>query len=87
MIKTTPQHVKAAKLLESKGFEVKPGDIISFVKVVGEPGVKPCQLASMKEIDVKKYIEYMDSTFEQVLDALGMSFDELIGNRKLESFF
>lgn len=85
--KTTPQHVKAAKLLESKGFEVKPGDIISFVKVVGEPGVKPCQLASMKEIDVKKYIEYMDSTFEQVLDALGMSFDELIGNRKLESFF
>ncbi|MEM3793901.1 MAG: DNA-directed DNA polymerase I, partial [Candidatus Bathyarchaeia archaeon] len=85
--KTTPQHVKAAKLLEDRGYEVKPGDIISFVKVVGEPGVKPCRLASINEIDVKKYMEYMDSTFEQVLDALGMSFEELIGNRRLESFF
>ena len=85
--KTTPQHVKAAKLLEDRGYEVKPGDIISFVKVMGEPGVKPCRLASINEVDVKKYIEYMDSTFEQVLDALGISFEELIGNRRLESFF
>ncbi|MEM2123642.1 MAG: DNA-directed DNA polymerase I [Candidatus Bathyarchaeia archaeon] len=85
--KTTPQHVKAAKLLEGRGYEVKPGDIISFVKVVGEPGVKPCRLASINEVDVKKYLEYMDSTFEQVLDALGLSFEELIGNRRLESFF
>jgi DNA polymerase I len=44
-------------------------------------------LASINEVDVKKYIEYMDSTFEQVLDALGISFEELIGNRRLESFF
>ncbi len=85
--KTTPQHVKAARLLENNGYDVGPGDIISFVKVNGEPSVKPCQLAKVSEIDTKKYTEYMSSTFEQVLDALGMNFDEIIGYKKLESFF
>ncbi len=85
--KTTPQHVKAAQLLKNKGFEVKSGDLITFVKVVGEPGVKPVSLASINEIDSKKYIEYVDSTFEQVLDALSIDFQELIGTTKLEKFF
>jgi DNA polymerase I len=85
--KTTPQHVKAAKLLSQRGVEVKPGDLIAFVKVTGELGVKPVQLASKGEIDTEKYLEYISSTFEQVLDALGIEFDELIGVRRLESFF
>ncbi|MEM3570621.1 MAG: DNA-directed DNA polymerase I [Candidatus Bathyarchaeia archaeon] len=85
--KTTPQHVKAAHLLTEKGIEVKAGDIISFVKVVGEPGVKPVQLASINEIDVEKYVEYINSTFEQVLDALEVEFNELIGLKKLDAFF
>jgi DNA polymerase I len=38
-------------------------------------------------VDVRKYIEYLDSTFEQVLDALEINFEELIGARKLDSFF
>jgi len=50
-------------------------------------GVKPVQLASKGEIDTEKYLEYISSTFEQVLDALGIEFDELIGVRRLESFF
>lgn len=85
--KTTPQHVKAAKLLADRGYEVKPGDVIGFVKVTGEPGVKPVILASVNEIDTEKYVEYIKSTFEQVLDALGISFDEIIGTSKLEKFF
>ncbi|MEM2896361.1 MAG: DNA-directed DNA polymerase I [Candidatus Bathyarchaeia archaeon] len=85
--KTTPQHVKAAHLLTERGIEVKAGDIISFVKVVGEPGVKPVQLASKNEIDVEKYVEYINSTFEQVLDALEVEFNELIGLKKLDTFF
>jgi DNA polymerase I len=85
--KTTPQHVKAAKQLEDKGFEVKSGELIAFVKVVGEPGVKPVQLAKSDEIDVEKYMEYLRSTFEQVLDALGVEFEDLVGVKKLESFF
>jgi DNA polymerase I len=85
--KTTPQHVKAASLLVKRGVEVKAGDLISFVKVLSEPGVKPVQLASYEEIDIEKYLEYLRSTFEQVLDALGLEFEELIGLKKLESFF
>ena len=41
----------------------------------------------MQEIDVNKYLEYFSSTFEQVLDALGMDIEELMGGTKLESFF
>jgi DNA polymerase I len=86
-VKTTPQHVKAAQLLESKGLEIKPGDLISFVKVVGELGVKPTSLASIEEVDTRKYVEYIESTFEQVLDALGTNLNELIGHTTLEAFF
>jgi len=85
--KTTPQHVKAAKQLQKAGTEMKPGDIISFVKVRGEPGVKPIQLAKLEEVDSEKYIEYIRGTFEQVLDALGIEWEDLAGVKKLESFF
>jgi DNA polymerase I len=84
---TTPQHIKAAKLLQERGKEVKAGDIIHFVKVVGPIGVKPLELTKKEDVDVDKYVEFMKSTFEQVLDALGYDFEELMGARKLEEFF
>jgi len=84
--KTTPQHVKAAKILQQNGMELKAGDLISFVKTVKEPHVKPVELATKNEVDVDKYIAYLHSTFDQVLDALGLDFDEIIGLTKLERF-
>jgi DNA polymerase, archaea type len=97
--KTTPQHVKAAKILEKSGKELRAGDLISFVKVIksssrgnssDDPnvnaGVKPVELTSRNEVDVEKYIAYLHSTFDQVLDALGLNFDEIIGLTRLESF-
>lgn len=93
--KTTPQHVKAARILEKNGRELRAGDQISFVKVlkstsrsIEDPnsGVKPVELASRNEVDVEKYIAYLQSTFDQVLDALGLSFDEIIGLTKLAQF-
>jgi len=84
--KTTPQHVKAAKQLADKGKEVKPGDLISFVKVTGKEGVKPVQLARVDEIDVEKYVGHIQSTFGQVLDALDIEFDEIVGVKRLEFF-
>jgi len=84
--KTTPQHVKAAKQLVDKGKEVKPGDLISFVKVTGKEGVKPVQLARIDEIDVEKYVGHIQSTFGQVLDALDIEFDEIVGVKRLEFF-
>ncbi len=85
--KTTPQHIKAAQQLSDRGNEMKAGDLVSFVKVTGASGVKPVQLASLHEIDVEKYTEYIRSTFEQVLDAVGLDYEELTGAKKLESFY
>ena len=84
--KTTPQHVKAAKILKESGVEIRAGDLITFVKTIREPHVKPVELATKTEVDVDKYIAYLQSTFDQVLDALGLSFGEIIGLTKLERF-
>ncbi len=85
--KTTPQHVKAAKILQASGKELRAGDLISFVKVnSNKDRVKPVELASRNEVDVDKYIAYLQSTFDQVLDALGLNFEEIIGLTRLESF-
>ncbi|MEM2119057.1 MAG: DNA polymerase domain-containing protein, partial [Candidatus Bathyarchaeia archaeon] len=84
--KTTPQHVKAARILKENGMELKAGDLIRFVKTTKEPHVKPVELATKNEVDVDKYIAYLQSTFDQVLDALGLDFEEIIGLTKLERF-
>jgi len=62
------------------------GDTIRFVKVTKEPHVKPVDLVSKSEVDVDKYIAYLQSTFDQVLDALGLNFDEIIGRTSLDRF-
>jgi DNA polymerase I len=85
--KTTPQHIKAAQQLTKSGTDVRAGDLVSFVKVSSGTGVKPVKLANLQEIDVGKYTEYIRSTFEQVLDALELDYEELTGAKKLESFF
>jgi DNA polymerase I len=84
--KTTPQHVKAAVQLKEKGIEINAGDLIRFVKVAREPHVKPVELALDREIDTDKYVAYLQSTFDQILDALGLEFDKIIGLTKLEQF-
>ena len=65
---------------------MKAGDLISFVKVIKEPRVKPVQIARNSEIDIDKYVAYLRSTFDQILDALGLDFEEIIGLTKLSRF-
>ena len=43
-VKTIPQHIRAAKQLETIR-EVKKGYIISYVKILNNPGVKTVQIA------------------------------------------
>ncbi len=83
----TPQHVKAAQLLERNGREIKAGDIISYVKTRTPPFVKPASLAKADEIDEEKYIDYAHSMFDQMLDALDFSFDEIMGATTLDLFW
>ena len=87
--KTIPQHIRAAKQLESIR-EVKKGDIISYIKILNKPGVKPAELAKKEEIDSKKYMEFLESTLEQITASMDMDFDTILGKPKqtgLDEFF
>jgi DNA polymerase I len=85
---TNPQHVKAGRMLVEMGYEIDQGDIIRYV--VTKNDVKPSIIAEPKDVDIKKYEAYLESTFEQLLDALDMSFDALVGRpqqKSLSAFF
>ena len=88
-VKTVPQHVRAAKLLESIR-EIKKGDIISYVKILNKPGVKPVEMARKEEVDSKKYMEFMEATLDQLTSSMGIDFDTILGKPKqtgLDQFF
>ena len=74
---TNPQHVKAGRMLVEMGHEIDQGDIIYYV--VTKDDVLPAIVAKPRDVDIKKYEEYLEGTFEQLLDALDMNFDALIG--------
>ena len=79
IFKGLPQHIKAAKLLVDLGREVKAGDIVSYVKTKTGDGVKPVELASPEEVDIEKYLDAMESTFDQLLSSLNFNFKSLLG--------
>ena len=88
-VKTIPQHIRAAKQLESIR-EIKKGDRISFIKILNKPGVKPVELAKKEEIDSKKYMEFLESTLEQITSSMNLDFDTILGKPKqtgLDEFF
>lgn len=88
-VKTVPQHIRAAKQLETIR-EIKKGDIISYVKILNKPGVKPVELARQAEIDSGKYMEFMESTLEQITSSMDLDFDTILGKPKqtgLDQFF
>ena len=88
-VKTVPQHIRAAKLLESVR-EIKKGDIISYVKILNKPGVKPTEMARKDEVDSKKYMEFMESTLDQITSSMDLDFDTILGKPKqtgLDEYF
>ena len=86
--KTIPQHVRAAlDLKKTTGKEYQKGDIISIVKTKGLIGARAIELVKLQDIDVKKYKQLLQSALEQVLDALGITFEEIKGIKKMDAFF
>jgi DNA polymerase I len=84
--KGLPQHIKAAKMLvDANKREVRAGDIISYVKIKAGDGVRPVELSKPDEIDTEKYLETMESTFEQVLSALNVDFKSILGKPRQQS--
>ncbi|MFO7795013.1 MAG: DNA polymerase domain-containing protein, partial [Promethearchaeia archaeon] len=86
--KVTPQHIAAAlELREITGKEYQKGEMISFVKTKTSNGAKATEIAKLQDIDVKKYRELLKSALEQVLDALGITWQEIKGIKKMDAFF
>ena len=86
--KTIPQHVRVALELQNvTGKKLQKGDVVSFIKSKGSLGAKALELAKIEDIDVKKYKELLKSALEQLLDALGITFDEIRGIKTMDSFF
>jgi len=74
--KGVPQHIRAARQLKASGYLIQIGSTVSFVKVTGKQNVKPVGLAKKEDLDVSKYIEFMQSTFVQILEPLGIDWDK-----------
>ena len=86
--KVIPQHVRTAiELRNATGKEYQKGETISFIKSKGAIGAKAIEIAKLQDIDTKKYKELLKSALEQVLDALGITFDEIRGIKKMDAFF
>ncbi len=71
-VKTIPQHIRAAKQLESIR-EIKRGDRIAYIKTLNKPGVKPVELAKKEEMDSKKYMEFygIDIRANHIINGFG----------------
>ena len=63
---------------------------LAFIKILNKPGVKPAELAKKEEIDSKKYMEFLESTLEQITSSMDLDFDTILGKPKqtgLDEFF
>jgi DNA polymerase I len=85
--KTVPQHVRAAQMMREAGYDVEPGTVVEYIKT--KDGVLPIVMATGKSywIDKEKYIDTLRSVFDQVLDSVGLAFEELLGFTTLDQFF
>ncbi|MFW9919574.1 MAG: DNA-directed DNA polymerase I [Candidatus Thorarchaeota archaeon] len=81
-----PQHVRAAMMSPE---DLGPGSIVEYIKTKDRDGVLPVSLAKDQSywIDKEKYIDTLKSVFGQVLDAVGLNFDSLMGFTTLDQFF
>ncbi|TFF91149.1 hypothetical protein EU545_05370 [Candidatus Thorarchaeota archaeon] len=89
---TDVQHVRAGKMLvewTKDPKRVPPGTIIEFIKTKDKEGILPVEMAKERQyfIDKDHYIGILRSVFEQVLDSVGLDFDEFLGFTTLDQFF
>lgn len=82
-IKNVPMHVKVARTLDGS----KAGDVISYVKVKGKENAKHISKAILEEINVPAYVEFLANTLEQVLDCLGMKWEDVDYNDTQTTLF
>ncbi len=80
--------VKAARQLQEKfGRKITKGMSIRYVRTKTPEGSMAVELAKSEDIDVATYKTYLDSTFEQIIEVLGISTREIHGQVNLMQFF
>jgi len=85
--KTEKNERKAKSLINAINKKYDRGYTVSIIKTKGPVGAKAVELTKLQDIDIKKYRELLQSALEQVLDALGISFEEIKGMKKMDAFF
>ncbi len=88
-LETRSAPLPAATQKAARDLIVPPGTIISYVKTIGGEGVLPIE-GSHREavgIDVPRYKDYVETTFTQILDAMGIPFSDMQRIVSLDSFF
>ncbi len=75
------------KAIEGIKKTYRKGDTVKFIKTKGSSGAKAIEIAKLQDIDIKKYKDLLQSALEQVLDALGITFEEVKGIKRMDAFF
>ena len=82
-VNSDPQHVKAARQLVEMGYEVRAGDVISFVKC-SDDVPRPIEIATVEDINVVKYEEQLQTVVEPLMEPLGLTWkNDIKGQGKL----
>ena len=90
--KGMPQHVRLAlRLVEEKGVSIGAGSVVKYIKTsrkICGSNIKGVEETRDEEVDIQKYIEFLRSTFEQILEPLDLDFNEhILGYVKLSQWF
>ena len=81
-VKNIPQHIRAIAGVEK---DYKSGDVVSYVKCMHNTPILTHK-AKNTHIDITKYRALLKSSAIQVLDALDISWDEVLGIKKITDF-
>jgi len=86
-LKNAKSEAEVKRIKKAISDKYQKGSIVTFIKSKGKAGAKVVEIAKLQDIDPKKYQELLKSALEQVLDALGISFEEIKGIKKMDAFF
>lgn len=81
-IKNIPQHIRAIAGVEDK---YKAGDVVSYIKCKKNTPILTDK-AKWGDVDITKYRQLLRSSAIQILDALEISWEEVLGIKKITDF-
>ena len=86
-LKNAKSEAEAKRITKAITDKYQKGNVVTFIKSKGKTGAKVMEMAKLQDIDPKKYQDLLKSALEQVLDALGITFEEIRGIKKMDAFF